>query len=66
VNLTDMTRMMRGVMMNLTGISGRGNKMKKIKDLAELYKLAEERKAVVCPTHPAWKKPHPAAFVINL
>lgn len=40
--------------------------MEKVESLTHLKRLAQEKKAVVCPKHPAWAKPHPAAFVINL
>lgn len=40
--------------------------MERINDLENLWRAAKNKKAVVCPDLPAWKKPTPAAFMINL
>lgn len=40
--------------------------MEKIKSLNELYSLSLKRKAVVVPNSGPWRKPMPAAWMINL
>ena len=37
-----------------------------VHDLYDLDLLAQEHRSVYCPTLHCWKKPRPAAFVINL
>ncbi|HYF37537.1 MAG TPA: hypothetical protein VD994_19705 [Prosthecobacter sp.] len=38
----------------------------KINTLSDLHAACEQRKAVVVPSHAAWKKPKPAVFIMNL
>jgi hypothetical protein len=40
--------------------------MKQVRSLKHLRLLAIQRKSVVCPSLKPWKKPRPAAFMINL
>ena len=40
--------------------------MEKVTGLYFLELLVEYKKSVVCPNAHAWRKPHPAAFMINL
>jgi len=37
-----------------------------IMDLFDLRAAAGKKKAVVVPDHPAWRKPHPASWLLNL
>lgn len=37
-----------------------------VMNLAHLETLTEYKRAVVVPDHPAWRKPKPAAVMINL
>ena len=41
-------------------------KRKRIRTLKQLQDAAQNKRAVICPWSRVWKKPRPAAFVINL
>ncbi len=38
----------------------------RIENLNELKNAVEHHKSVVCPDCPAWRKPRPAAFMMNM
>lgn len=40
--------------------------MEQITNLFQLEQAAEDKRAIVVPKHDAWKKPNPAAWIINL
>ena len=40
--------------------------MKRVNSLSQLRNLISDKKSVFCPNTFAWKKPRPAAFMINL
>lgn len=38
----------------------------RVTTLAELALLSEAKRSVICPKHPAWNRPRPAAWMIQL
>ena len=38
----------------------------RVTTLAELALLSEAKRSVICPKHPAWNRPRPAAWIIQL
>jgi hypothetical protein len=40
--------------------------MTRVETLGQLYLARVKRQAIICPNHRAWKKPRPAAFMMNL
>ena len=40
--------------------------MKKVRTLYGLYDAALNKKSIICPDYPPWKKPCPAAFILHL